>query len=392
MRELRTTLAIAGGGPAALAAACVSAESGTKTLVVDRQEAPGGQIWRGVSNDWRRRFQRSGAGWLGRAEIFDAAQGFTLLAETPGGPVRIAAERVLIATGARELFLPFPGWTLPGVFGAGGLQALAKSGLSVRRMRVVVAGSGPLLGAVAAALIESGAHVVRVAEQASRRQMTPFLRYVAARPSKWLQALELGTRLAGLYQAGAWPVEVRGRGGVEEVELSTGEVVRADALACGFGLVPNTELAQLLGCELTGGGFVRVDGRQRTSVAGVLAAGEVCGIGGVDIALAEGMIAAGAHVRLECRLRTVLAESFRLREELRRLARPETLVCRCEDVAWSRVEHFGGWREAKLQTRCGMGPCQGRVCGAALGFLKGWPSPAVRPPLAPVPLSSLARE
>lgn len=392
MRELRTALAIAGGGPAALAAACFSAESGVRTLVIDRQDAPGGQIWRGGATDWHKRFERSGAEWLGQAEIYDATLGFRLLVQTPDGPVRVVADRVLIATGARELFLPFPGWTLPGVFGAGGLQALLKSGLNVRRMRVVVAGSGPLLGAVAAALVEAGAHVLRVVEQASRAQMAPIVRYVASHPSKWIQALEVGSRLAGLYQTDAWPVAVHGACGVEAVALSTGELIRAGALACGFGLVPNVELAQLLGCRLTPSGFVETDQRQRTSVPGVLAAGEVCGIGGVDLAIAEGLIAAGSHAQPDRSFRTILAQSFRLRRELRSLPEPRTLVCRCEDVEWSRVEQYADWREAKLQTRCGMGPCQGRVCGAALGFLKGWSPPDARPPLAPVPLSSLARE
>lgn len=392
MRELRTGLAIAGGGPSAMAAACAAAGRGEQVLVIDRQPAPGGQIWRGQTNEWHERFRRSGAAWLGQTEIYDAAPGLTLMAQTPEGPAAIKAGRVLVATGARELFLPFPGWTLPGVYGAGGLQALAKSGLNVRGMRVVVAGSGPLLAAVAAQLIESGAHVLRVCEQAQRTQMTPFFRSVAKHPGKWPQAAELGLRLAGLYQTGVWPTAARGAGKLEEIELSSGEVLRAGALACGFGLVPNVELAQLLGCALTRDGFVKADEQQRTTVPGVFAAGEVCGIGGVDVAIGEGLIAGGAKARPDRSFRDALASAFRLRDELRSLPQPFTHVCRCEDVSWSRIEPFDNWREAKLQTRCGMGSCQGRVCGAALGFLKGWPPPDSRSPLAPVPLESLASE
>ncbi|NWF82331.1 MAG: FAD-dependent oxidoreductase [Bryobacteraceae bacterium] len=392
MRELRADLAIAGGGPSAIAAACAAAERGEQVLVIDRQPAPGGQIWRGQTNEWHERFRRCGAQWLGRAEIYDAAPGMTLMAQAPDGPAAIRAGRVLVATGARELFLPFPGWTLPGVYGAGGLQALVKSGLNVRGLRVVVAGSGPLLAAVAAQLIESGAHVLRVCEQAERTQMTPFFRYVAMHPEKWLQAAELGLLLAGRYQTGVWPVAARGAGKLEAVELSSGETIRAEALACGFGLVPNVELAQLLGCDLAGDGFVKVDEKQRTTAPGVFAAGEVCGIGGVEIAIGEGLIAGGASASLDRSFRGVLAAAFRLRGELRRLPQPSTYVCRCEDVTWSRIEPFDNWREAKLQTRCGMGSCQGRVCGASLGFLKGWPPPEPRSPLAPVPLESLASE
>lgn len=392
MSELRADFAIAGGGPAAIAAACAAASRGESVVVIDRQAEPGGQIWRGQRNDWLSRFERSGTRWIGQAEIIDAVSGFVLKALTPEGAVSVRAGRVLIATGARELFLPFPGWTLPGVYGAGGLQALVKSGLQVEGMRVVVAGSGPLLAAVASALLDAGAHVLRVTEQASRDQITPFTRYVATRPGKWLQAAELGLQLASRYRFGVWPVEATGVSGVEAVHLSNGERIQVDALACGFGLVPNVELAQLLGCRLNPGGFIETGGDQQTSVPGVYAAGEVCGIGGVDLAILEGSIAGGVQAKPDSVFREVLAESFRLRAELRNAPRQDTIICRCEDVSWARIAGFDGWREAKLQTRCGMGACQGRVCGSALRFLKGWPTPECRAPLSPVPLGILGDE
>lgn len=392
MREIHADFVIAGGGPAACAAACGASERGERVVVLDRQASPGGQIWRGQQNEWLRRLEQSGAVWMGQAEIYDALPGFEVKAQTPEGPVTVRGGRVLVAMGARELFLPFPGWTLPRVFGAGGLQALVKSGLNVRGMRVVVAGSGPLLAASASALLNAGAHVLCVAEQASRKQVAGFARSIAAKPAKWLQAAELGLQVAGLYRFGVWPVEAAGADGVETVTLSSGETLRADALACGFGLTPNAELAQLLGCRLTGGGFIEVDANQETTVKGVFAAGEVCGIGGVDLALAEGSIAGGIPARRDTGFRRVLEDAFRLRSELRDLPRPDTIICRCEDVTWSRIGAFGSWREAKLQTRCGMGSCQGRVCGAALGFLRGWPAPEARSPLAPAPLQSLVDE
>jgi NADPH-dependent 2,4-dienoyl-CoA reductase/sulfur reductase-like enzyme len=392
MREILADFAIAGGGPAAIAAACSASSRGESVVVIDRQAEPGGQIWRGQRNEWLARFERSGVRWMGQAEIFDAERGFRLKALTPDGPVTVRSGKVLIATGARELFLPFPGWTLPRVFGAGGLQALVKSGLRVQGMRVVVCGSGPLLAAVASALINAGAHVLCVAEQASRDQVNPFARFLAKRPGKWMQAAELGLQVGARYRFGVWPIEATGSTGVEAVLLSNGERIRVDSLACGFGLVPNIELAQLLGCRLSSGGFIEVDRNQQTSVPGVFAAGEVCGIGGVDLAIAEGSTAGGIPVKADGEFRGTLAESFRLRPELRSLPRPETIVCRCEDVPWARLANFDGWREAKLQTRCGMGPCQGRVCGPALGFLKGWPSHESRAPVSPVPLAHLADE
>jgi hypothetical protein len=144
------------------------------------------------------------------------------------------------------------------------------------------------------------------------------------------------------------------------------------------------------------------DDAQRTSAPGVLAAGELCGIGGVGQALVTGAIAglaaAGAAVpawlvrrrRREHAFAERLRRAFTLRGELRSLPRPDTIVCRCEDVTLESVSSRGTLRCAKLHTRAGMGPCQGRVCGAALGFLFGWSPDTIRPPLLPVPLSLLA--
>jgi hypothetical protein len=176
-----------------------------------------------------------------------------------------------------------------------------------------------------------------------------------------------------------------------------------DLLACGFGLVPNVELPLALGCQLEND-FVRVDEWQAGSVAGIYAAGELTGIGGADAALVEGEIAglaaggAGEAARRLMARRAewrrfggALAGTFALREELARLASAETLVCRCEDVRFDRMKSFAGWREAKLQTRCGMGPCQGRVCGAAAKVLFGWGGESVRPPVLPGRLESLCQ-
>src|SRR5581483_183037 len=169
-----------------------------------------------------------------------------------------------------------------------------------------------------------------------------------------------------------------------------------------FGLIPNLELATLLGCRAADAG-VAVDENQQTSVAGIYAAGEITGIGGLDLALAEGEVAgysaagnldaaARLHSRRdqERRFSVALETAFALRPELKDLAPPETLVCRCEDVSLERVRKCIGWREAKLQTRCGMGPCQGRICGGAVEFLLGWKAESVRPPVLPARIGSLA--
>jgi hypothetical protein len=166
--------------------------------------------------------------------------------------------------------------------------------------------------------------------------------------------------------------------------------------------VPNTELAELLGCELRNG-FVSVNEFQGSSCENVFCVGEPVGIGGVETALIEGQIAGHVSAGKIERARelfkkrdaarkfaTLLEEAFVLREELRGLPAPDTFVCRCEDVTFSRLTRHSGWRDAKLHTRCGMGPCQGRVCGPAAEFLFGWKVDSVRPPIFPARVESLA--
>jgi NADPH-dependent 2,4-dienoyl-CoA reductase/sulfur reductase-like enzyme len=192
---------------------------------------------------------------------------------------------------------------------------------------------------------------------------------------------------------------------VEGVMLTNGttrERLACDYLATGIGLVPSSRLASLLGCRVEGGAVI-ADDLQRTSVESVFAAGECTGIGGVDKALIEGRIAGLACAgrerdarRLvpglvrERRFAAALTRTFALRPELRAVVQPDTIVCRCEDVQWGEIAPCESWRDAKLQTRCGMGPCQGRVCGAAVAWLTGWRVEDARPPVFNVPVGVLA--
>jgi D-hydroxyproline dehydrogenase subunit alpha len=324
----------------------------------------------------------------------------------------LVAPRVIVATGGRELFLPFPGWTLPGVSGVGGLQALVKSGVDVRGKRVVVAGSGPLLLAVAHTLADRGASVQAVVEQADSATVFRFARGLWRHPGKLWQAMRLrASTLAVPYWTGAWPVRAEAVSGREPrlgaVTLFDGRQelrVECDLLACGFGLVPNLHLAWNLGARIergSGGCAVVVDDLMKSGR--VWAAGEPLGIGGVETALVEGQIAGLAAAGREDEARRLipartrsrafaarLAEAFTLRPEVKVLAKLETIVCRCEDVPWGRIKACGSWREAKLQTRCGMGSCQGRVCGSAVEALTGWAVGDVRAPVSPVATRALA--
>lgn len=406
-------VAIVGAGPGGLAAAQAAAAAGARTLVIDDNPRPGGQIWRAGRSERppeaaerERAAVAAGAEILTSATVIDAGPELRLRALAPGGIVTVAARALILATGARELFLPFPGWTLPGVTGAGGLQALAKGGWPVDGARVVVAGSGPLLLAVAAYLRRAGARIVLLADQAPLLSAASLGPRLLTHPRKARQAASLAWALAGVPRAwSAWPVRAEGDEALVAVEMQIGSRRRryaCDYLACGFGLVPSVELAAHLGCRIDGD-RVAVDAWQHTTVPDVFAVGEACGIGGVDVALVEGRIAGlaaagdphGAAEEFERRARErsfgdSLERAFRLRPELRSLAHDDTVFCRCEDVPFGAVRAFADARDAKLKTRCGMGACQGRVCGAAGRLLLGWSHDRVRPPFYPVPTSALA--
>jgi NADPH-dependent 2,4-dienoyl-CoA reductase/sulfur reductase-like enzyme len=408
-------LVVVGAGPGGLAAAATAADLGMRICLVDDNATCGGQIWRsaleeprlkGPAAKWFARIQGRSDMWFGWRAV--AAPSTSILRVESNGAARdIRYSALVLATGARELFLPFPGWTLPGVYGVGGLQAFVKSGLEIRNQRIVVAGTGPLLLAVAAGLRKAGAHVVAVVEQATTAQLARFsVGLLAGHARKLLEGAGYAWATRGIpYITGAWVREASGDGRLRTVTVDSGSRVysfNADMLAVGYHLVPNLELAQLMGCELESG-FVRVDAFQQTSVQGVYCAGETTGIGGVDKAQIEGRIAAlAAAGRVdsaqkltaardrEKRFALQLDATFALRQNLRKLADENTIVCRCEDVRHGELRQCHSWREAKLHTRCGMGPCQGRICGPATRFLYGWDIPLPRPPLFPASVATLS--
>jgi D-hydroxyproline dehydrogenase subunit alpha len=414
-----TRVVVVGSGPGGMAAAAVAAENGCQVRLLDENHAHGGQIWRGYKADaassyphghefakWFRRLEASGAAWEPESSVVDSPAPGVLRVERAGRWEDVAWDRLVIATGARERFLPFPGWTLPGVMGAGGLQAMVKSGLPIAGKRVVVAGSGPLLLAVAANLKREGARIEGIFEQAPWSRLAIFAASLAALPEKLAEGARYRWQTRGVaYKPGWWVKRALGEGRLEGVVVSNGSEQRevpCDYLAIGFHLVPNLELAQLLGCRIDAG-YVAVNAVQETSVKGVYCAGEPTGIGGLDKALVEGQIAglavAGhlgkaaeflpARQKLR-RFAQILDNAFALRAELRALAASDTIVCRCEDVTHGELAECASGRAARLHTRCGMGPCQGRICGPATEFLFGWTVASARPPLYPARMATLA--
>jgi NADPH-dependent 2,4-dienoyl-CoA reductase/sulfur reductase-like enzyme len=400
-REERCDVLVVGGGPAGLAAARTAEAAGADVLLLDEHRTLGGPIYRALDNPWR-----------APARVLDSTRVVAplpdgVLAEDRGGAVIVRYRSLIVATGARELFLPFPGWTLPGVFGAGGLQLLAKGGWPVAGKRVLVGGTGPLLRAAASGLRQLGARIVGIAELAPRSRVLGFGLRLAAHPAKLAQATALSASLLGVpIWSRAFVRRVHGTSGVTAATIDIAgreRTVDCDLVAVGFGLVPNLELPAVLGCRVADGRVV-VDAGGATSVAGVRCAGEATGVGGLDKAILEGEIAgiraAGGEPdpgmlrrhRKALAFATALAACFPPPgDEWARLLDDDTIVCRCEDVRWGALREAPDVRSAKLHTRAGMGSCQGRVCGAALAVLRGFSAGTIRPPISPTRLEDLTR-
>ncbi|ASL82433.1 MULTISPECIES: FAD/NAD(P)-binding oxidoreductase [Serratia] len=401
---------IVGAGPAGMAAALAAAESGGQVRMIDDNPHPGGQIWRDgpqvalpeMANRYRQAVvTKENIALQSGCKLVAQCGANQLAYEDAEGCGVIRYQKLILCNGARELLLPFPGWTLPGVTGAGGLQAQIKQGLTIRGERVVIAGSGPLLLAVANSVKQAGGEVVLVAEQAPLWRLAAFAGGLWRWPAKLHQAFSL---MPHRYRAGSRVLAALGQDRLTSVHVNNGgrqRTIACDRLACGFGLVANIELAMLLGCRIEHGA-VAVDHCQQTSQAQIYAAGECTGIGGSELALTEGAIAGYAATGQKekadfmmaqrqrwRRFATATAAAFTLDERMNSLAKPQTLLCRCEDVALEQVRHQPDWNTAKLSSRCGMGACQGKVCAAAARQLLGWPLPPPRVPLTPVRAETL---
>ena len=421
-------VAVLGAGPAGLAATVAARASGARTALVDAGTRVGGQFWRHRDGDdgtghhhWpeltRLRAAVAGPDLLGGHVVWHAERtddGFTLHATTTvdgrSAARRIRCRTLVVATGAYDRQLPFPGWTLPGVYTAGGAQALLKGhGVAVGR-RVVVAGTGPFLLPVAAGLAEAGTEVVGVFEAGVP---TGFARHPAAVLANVGKLAEgAGYALTLLrhhvpYRTRTTVVAAHGGGdGVRAVTVArldarwnvrpgSERVLECDAVAVGYGFTPQLEIPLQLGCATvldSDGSLVAVaDDRQQASEPGVLLAGEVCGVGGAALSLVEGQLAGlhAAHGHLDPGM---LARLRRRRDRLRAFATAmhdahpvptgwtdwltgETTVCRCEEVPVAAIRaavtELGATeaRTVKLLARPGMGLCQGRVCGYATAGL-----------------------
>lgn len=405
---------IIGAGPAGLAAAQIAAGGGEHVGVIDDNPQAGGQIWRhGPKAPAPKKAQAllqslshmSNVSLMHNTRVVQQLAPDCLLLEGLQHSCVVRFRRLILATVARERLLPFPGWTLPGVTGAGGLQALIKGGMPVAGQRIVIAGSGPLLFAAAATAQAHGATVVAIIEQSPPAALARFLASLCYTPGKLAQAAWLRFGLRGTpYLLDSHVISASGQANLEQIQVRHGTrqiTLACDRLACGYGLLPNLRMAQALQCAQDGPA-IRVDALQRTSLPNVFAAGECTGIGGMELSFIEGQIAAYAALGNEPAARALfkqrakwqrfaarLAEHFSLSSALRNLPDADTLICRCEDISYAAVTAHSDWRNAKLHTRCGMGPCQGQICGTAAGFCLGWPDPAIRAPFTPSRIGTL---
>lgn len=452
-------LAVIGAGPAGIAAACLAADLGLSVVVLDEQGEPGGQIYRAIETartvrpnmldhlgrDYAcggslvDRFRSSGVAYMPDAFVWDVGRDRVVNYSRGGRSQALRARHVLVATGAVERPVPIPGWTKPGVLTVGALQILLKAQGLAPDGRVVLAGSGPLLLLLAAQYAAVGIAPASIVETVPRgRYLTaaPKLLSALRTPGYLRKGIEMmrAVRSAGVpIYRGATGLRIEGHHKAEALVFMKGgreHRVAADVFALHQGVVPNQQITRALGCdhdwdEAQRCFRPRLDEWFGTSIEGVSAAGDGGGIGGAKAAEIRGRLAAlGIATRLgaldiENRDRRALADRAALSRDLAIRPLLDTLytptvefltpaddvtICRCEEVtagAIRRAVQLGcpGPNQAKSFLRCGMGPCQGRVCGLVvteiiaaernlgpreIGYYR------IRPPLKPLTLGELA--
>ena len=454
---------ILGAGPAGVGAALTLAAHGARVLIVDSAAAAGGQVYRPMPDT----FEPDAASGLGPDHAEGARQrrlladagvetAFGRMVWSVGTDLRVDAlgpdgseswrpKGLVVAAGATERVVPFPGWTLPGVMGLAAATILLKSQCILPGRRVVVAGCGPLLFAVANAVVKGGGQVVTLADLSGPGAWLRALPALLGRPGdllrggSWMARL-VAKRVPLMFRHTVREVRTSGAGltvtlgtvdaGGRTIAIAREKTVEADSLVVGHGLIPATEAVRLLGAEMifdakAGGWVPQLDGDQRTSRAGLYAAGDGTGvrgaaaaflagkIAGLSAALDLGRIDAAQHARATGPLRRRLARARRFGQAMCRLMTPSqglfdgldtgTVVCRCEDVTRAEVEQAldrgaADVNQLKSWTRCGMGPCQGRMCGdtvaqivaARTGSRTAAGAWTARAPLRPLNLDALA--
>lgn len=450
---MRYDLIVIGAGPAGASAAIEAAKLGLRTLLLEEQPAAGGQVWRAPDQEpdepkegeaLRAALRASTVRCAFGHRVWHVEHGFSVAALGPDGPESFAAPGLIVATGAQERHVPVPGWDRHGVIGLAAATILLKSARVLPGRRVVVAGTGPLLPLVAAAIIDGGGRVAAVVDANRRRDWlrrpaTLLARpRLAARGAGWIAKLVRarvpllpGHALRRIEGSDAVDGVVAGPvGRKSEPRAGTERRFDCDAVCYGFGLQPATEITRLLGAvqawqPTLGGWSPRITGEQATSVPGLYACGDGAGVLGVAAAPLRGQVTAIAAARdlghldaaraaaLLARLQRALRNAARFGAAMTALAMPRpgiaaaitpaTIVCRCERLSRAALEAAVAegavtLNDLKSATRCGMGPCGGRLCEYAAALLiaartgrgpEAIGQATARPPLRPVPMGAL---
>ena len=411
-KRISVDVVIVGAGPAGLAAAVAARRSGASVLVVDGFSQAGGQYFMQplVSDSSNAQIkageqaitdaEAAGITLLPGFEIFAAYSGFQLLGAGRGKALVVEARAVIAANGAHDRVMAFPGWTLPGVMTAGAGQRLAKINDVLPGKRLVIAGSGVFLWAVAQTLLDKGSEIEALVE--ARRPQLALAAHLVAFPERWQETSKLFhsvSRRVKRVVFGRVVSEAFGSERVEKIVLATPQGKSAetlagfDALLVGHGFQPNIEITSLLDCEhrfdeALGGWYAAVNDDGRTTVEGLYAAGEVTGVAGYRPAALSGELAGysaasdlgfaspidnDAMDRIRRRLARArrfgrgLGKLFAPLPELEKLSRTDTILCRCEGITKGEIleasrDGSDSIHAAKMWTRAGMGRCQGRMC------------------------------
>lgn len=449
-RILDADVGVVGAGPGGMAAATRLAAAGLKVVVLDEGHRAGGQIYRQLpagsagehqipeppshdhGHELIHAFEGADVRCLHGATVWDARPG-RLWFEHDGASKLLRCERIVLAPGAYDRCIPFPGWTLPGVVTAGALQVMVRGFGVVPGKRALVVGSGPLLLPTVTSLLGAGVEVVAALEASSRWRALRAAPGVIGNAARRREAVWYMKQLwrHGVKLQWGWTVfGCEGDGRVQRAVIGkvdaegrprrgTERTIDVDVVGAGFGLVPSIELGLRLGAASRyvaerGGHCLVVDDEQRTAAANVFAVGEICGIGGAEVASAEGALCAAAilrevrgapldpslqrSARAERRAADTMLRAFAPLPGLSELARPDTIVCRCEDVTRLRAQeaaefHGDSMRAIKLGCRAGMGPCQARICGPSLqAMATGDGRRAMDAPVVQVPLKAVRAE